>query len=112
VSKTFIGFSLLAFGTSAPEIFVVSLAAKKKHHFICSGNIVGSSLINLLLVGGICATVNPISLEGSVFSAEIIALIAVTMLAWYVFRMKRIFSRAWGIAFVATYFATMFLARG
>jgi cation:H+ antiporter len=109
VSQTFIGFSLLALGTSAPEIFVVTTAARRHHHVICSGNIVGSNLINLMFVAGLCATIHPIIFQKDAFWREAIALIFITLLSWYIFRTRRVFSRACGALFVATYLIVMFL---
>jgi cation:H+ antiporter len=108
VSKTFIGFSLIAFGTSAPEIFVVTVAAKHRRHNICCGNIVGSNLINIMLVAGICATVRPIYLVAISFWPEALALVFITAISCYIFRTKKVFRRSYGIAFVATYLAVMF----
>ncbi|MDR3144552.1 MAG: sodium:calcium antiporter, partial [Puniceicoccales bacterium] len=112
VSKTFVGFSLVAFGTSAPEIFVVTVAAKHHRHDICCWNIVGSNLINLMLVAGICATVRPIYLADINFLPEALALVCITLISCCIFRTKKIFSRACGIAFVATYLVVMFAAKG
>jgi cation:H+ antiporter len=111
VSKTFIGFSLLAFGTSAPEIFVVVMAAKQQRHTICSGNIVSSNLINLMLVTGLCATVHPFSFQKNVFLPEAISLIVATLISWYVFKTKKIFSRVCGSIFIAMYLISMLLTK-
>jgi cation:H+ antiporter len=107
MSKTFVGFSLMAFGTSAPEIFVVAMAAKHGRHSICAGNIMGSSLINLMFVSGLCAVVHPIEFEKDIFVPKAMALIFVTVLSWYVFRTRKIFSRAWGATFAAIYLTVM-----
>jgi cation:H+ antiporter len=111
MSQTFIGFSLSALGTSAPEIFVVATAAKRRHHIICAGNIFGSSLINLMFVAGFCAVAHPMYLQGKNFIAEACVLIFVTAMAWYVFGSKRVFSKPLGALFIATYFAAMFFVK-
>jgi cation:H+ antiporter len=111
LSKTFVGFSLLAFGTSAPEIFVVAIAARRGNHAICSGNIIGSSLINLMFVAGLCATVHPLYLGKNVFFIEAIVLIGATAMGWYVFWTKKVFSRMCGLIFIATYLAAMLLMK-
>jgi cation:H+ antiporter len=111
MSQTFIGFSLSALGTSAPEIFVVATAAKRRHYSICSGNIIGSNLINLTLVAGLCSAVHPIHCRANDLFPEACSLIFVTALSWYIFVQRKIFSRGLGLAFIAIYFVTMFLLR-
>lgn len=111
VSKTFIGFSLLAFGTSAPEIFVVTTAALRKQHTICSGNIIGSNLINLMCVAGLCSVIHPFNFDKTLFSTEALSLLFVTFLCYYIFKKRPTFSRLSGIIFVATYCITMFLVK-
>lgn len=111
VSKTFIGFSLLAFGTSAPEIFVVTTAALRKQHTICSGNIIGSNLINLMCVAGLCSVIHPFNFDKALFSTEALSLLFITFLCYYIFKKRPTFSRLSGIIFVATYCITMFLVK-
>ena len=111
VSKTFIGFSLLAFGTSAPEIFVVTTAALRKQHTICSGNIIGSNLINLMCVAGLCSIIHPFNFDKALFSTEALSLLFITFLCYYIFKKRPTFSRLSGIIFVATYCITMFLVK-
>lgn len=111
VSKTFIGFSLLAFGTSAPEIFVVTTAALRKQHTICSGNIIGSNLINLMCVAGLCSVIHPFNFDKTLFSTEALSLLFITFLCCYIFKKRPIFSRLSGLIFVMTYCVTMFLVK-
>jgi cation:H+ antiporter len=111
ISKTFIGFSLLAFGTSAPEIFVVIMAAKQKRYEICSGNIIGSSLVNLTLVAGLCATAHPFSFQENAFLLEAIAILLPTLTSWYIFKTKKTFSRMCGLLFIAMYLLAMLITK-
>jgi cation:H+ antiporter len=111
VSQSFIGFSLLALGTSAPEIFVVATAARHRHHAICAGNIMGSNLMNLTLVVGLCSLIHPIFFTRKDFLIEAQALVAITVLSWYIFGTKKVFSRLYGAAYIAIYLSTMFLVR-
>jgi cation:H+ antiporter len=103
IPKIVIGFSLVALQTSAPEIFVVAMAAKRRDYTICAGNILGSSLINLMFVSGLCAAVYPLHFEKNIFMKNATALIFVTALDWYIFYKKRIFSRIYGVILVVTY---------
>lgn len=111
LSQTFVGFSLSSLGTSAPEIFVVATAAKRRYHTICSGNVFGSNLINLMFVAGLCATIHPICFHENDFYQEACALILVTAASWYIFWTRKVFSRALGAALVATYLAVIFLVK-
>lgn len=108
ISETFIGFSLLALGTSAPEIFVVTTAAKHRHYTICSGNIIGSNLLNLMLITGLCSLIHPLYFAKGSFLVETGALIFITMVTWYIFAAKNVFSRKHGLMCIATYFLVVF----
>ncbi|MDR2603677.1 MAG: sodium:calcium antiporter [Puniceicoccales bacterium] len=108
ISETFIGFSLLALGTSAPEIFVVTTAAKQRHYTICSGNIIGSNLLNLMLITGVCTLIHPLYFAKGSLLMETCALILITMITWYIFAVKKVFSRKYGLMCVATYFLVVF----
>lgn len=111
LSHTFIGFSVLAFGTSAPEIFIVAMAAKKKQYSICAGNIIGSNLINLMFIPGLCALIRPMVFPKNIFVIEAVALILLTGLAWYIFSRQKVFSKKCGVAFLVIYLVTLFLAQ-
>ncbi len=64
VSEAFIGLTLVAFGTSLPELATSIVAALKKEHDIAIGNVVGSSLFNVFSVLGISASISPIHVSG------------------------------------------------
>lgn len=63
ISETVIALSLIALGTSLPELSVSVAAAKRQQGDIVIGNIVGSNISNILLVIGTAAIINPLSLE-------------------------------------------------
>ncbi len=63
-----IGMTIIAFGTSAPELSVSLTAAFKGSNEIAIGNVIGSCLINLLLVGGVIATIKPFQINKSILS--------------------------------------------
>lgn len=60
VSELIIGLTIVALGTSLPELAASIIAVKRKEHDIAIGNIVGSNMFNLLAVVGIAGTINPI----------------------------------------------------
>ena len=63
VSKLVIGLTVVAFGTSAPELFVSVMAAIEKHPDISIGNVVGSNIINIALVLALTALIFPIKVK-------------------------------------------------
>lgn len=63
VSGTFIALTVLAIAAALPELFVVVSAASEKKYDLALGNIYGSSLVNLLVVSGICAMFAPLRLD-------------------------------------------------
>ncbi len=59
VSKLVVGLTIVAFGTSAPELFISTVAALKESTSIAIGNIVGSNIANIALILGFAAIINP-----------------------------------------------------
>lgn len=64
VSDAFIGVTLMAFGTSVPELATCIVAAAKKKNDLALGNIIGSCIFNILFIIGVCATVTPLHVAG------------------------------------------------
>ena len=81
VSKTLIGLTIVAFGTSAPE-FAVSMQALATHHTdMVLGNIIGSCVLNVLLIIGLAAVINPIRIQDHTIKKELpIVLLLSTLL--------------------------------
>lgn len=70
VPSIVIGLTIVAFGTSAPELAVSVTAALSGSNDIAIGNVVGSNFFNLLMVIGICALVKPIKIDISLMKRE------------------------------------------
>jgi cation:H+ antiporter len=82
VSDLVIGLTVVAFGTSIPELFVNLLAAFKDTTDIAVGNILGSNIVNLLLILGVCALIHPLSVtKGTIWKEIPFSLLAVIVLA-------------------------------
>ena len=76
-----IGLTVLAVGTSAPEFFVSLLSAIKQTPDMAVGNVVGSNILNILLVGGVSACVAPLAVKRTTLCSDMpILLIASTLL--------------------------------
>ena len=71
VSPVVVGLTVVAFGTSAPELAVNSMAATKGLGAISFGNVIGSNLANLGLILGLTALFRPLPIEGRIVVREI-----------------------------------------
>lgn len=112
VSDAVIGASVVAIGTSLPEIATTAAAALRHEHEVALGNLVGSSLFNLLGILGITALVRPIPLDtGFVLTSGAIALGAVAVSTpWLLGRLR--FGRLTGAAYLGGYLLYVTLATG
>lgn len=81
LSERFIGLTIVALGTSLPELFTSVSAARKGNADIAIGNIVGSNIFNILFVVGTSALITPVVFE-SKFVVDSIVAVAVGMLLW------------------------------
>ena len=85
VSDLMVGLTVVAFGTSMPEFVISLVSAIDGSAELAIGNVVGSNIANILLIGGLTALVHPIRVEKSVMTREIpmvvIASIALTAMA-------------------------------
>lgn len=79
VSDLIIGLTVVAIGTSLPELASSIIAARKKEHDIALGNILGSNLFNTLAVVGIAGAIHPMSVGPEVFDRDMTVMAAVTL---------------------------------
>lgn len=80
ISELVVGLTVIAVGTSLPELAASVASALKGHHDIAIGNIVGSNLFNLLAVMAMPALIDPPQLEPEVFNRDYLAMTAITLL--------------------------------
>lgn len=80
VSERFIGLTIVALGTSLPELFTSVSAARKGNAYIAIGNIVGSNIFNILFVVGISSVIIPVPFVSNFIFDTIVATIAAVML--------------------------------
>lgn len=78
MSEKLVGLTIVAVGTSLPELVTSIVAALKGENDIALGNVLGSNIFNLVLILGASATINPITVSG-VMVIDFIILIAVTL---------------------------------
>ncbi|MBU0968794.1 MAG: calcium/sodium antiporter [Proteobacteria bacterium] len=79
VSDLIIGLTIVAVGTSLPELASSIIATRKGEHDIALGNILGSNLFNTLAVVGIAGTIHPMAVGPEIFSRDILVMAALTV---------------------------------
>ena len=104
VSDRIIGLTIVAFGTSLPELVTCIIAALKKESDIAIGNIVGSNIFNILFVLGIAGLIHTIPFDRAFLIDGAFAMLAVILLFAAVARTGKL-SRAMGVFFVLLYIA-------
>lgn len=105
-SEGLIGLTILAAGTSLPELATSLVAATKGHSGMCLGNVIGSNIFNIFLVLGCTATVMPLSF-GSIGLFDLLSLTAASILFWIFgqFYRRNTITRAEGIFLLLCYIA-------
>ena len=105
-SESLIGLTLVAAGTSLPELATSVTAALKKNPGIAIGNVIGSNIFNIFLILGTSATVTPLS-TGNIGLLDMSVLTGSAILFWIVgwFFKKRTITRIEGAIMVACYIA-------
>lgn len=79
VSELLIGLTIVAIGTSLPELASSVVAARKGEHEIALGNVLGSNLFNTLAVVGIAATIQPLAVAGEILSRDMPVMLGLTL---------------------------------
>lgn len=106
LSPTFIGLTIVAMGTSLPELVTSVVAAKKGESGLAIGNVVGSNIFNMLLIGGLAASVYPLSIVPLAL-IDCLFLLIVTGVLYVVMKRHGHFSSRMGIICLVTYFLYM-----
>lgn len=102
MSQRFIGLTIVALGTSLPELVTSVSAARKGEADIAIGNIIGSNLFNILFVVGTTALITPVVFE-PVFLIDTLIAAAAVIFLWLSVLRRRILSRTSGIIMLAGY---------
>lgn len=104
LSQNLIGLTIVACGTSLPELVTSVVAARKNELDMALGNVIGSNIFNILFVLGIAATISPVTfIMENVF--DIAVLIAVSLLVWVFGWTKQRLDKKEGIIMIAIYAA-------
>lgn len=105
ISERVVGLTVVAFGTSLPELVASVMAALRKQPDISVGNLVGSNIFNILLIVGATGVVTPIKLLFSEFSVDLWVMMAVTVLLLPLMMIGRRMGRWQGVTLLGCYTA-------
>lgn len=109
VSKQLIGVTVVAIGTSLPELVTSLMAAFRKQSDISIGNLIGSNIFNLLGIIGVSAMVLPIGLDHESFFLDLGVMLLVALVLYPFMRLGRHLGRWQGFLLLAAYIAYMAL---
>ncbi|TWU39564.1 sodium:calcium antiporter [Novipirellula artificiosorum] len=82
ISPLVVGLTVVAFGTSAPELAVSTISGLKGDSAIALGNVVGSNILNVLLILGISAVIAPLSVSSQLIRLDVPIMIGVSVFVW------------------------------
>lgn len=102
ISERTIGLTIVALGTSLPELFTSVTAARKGNADIAIGNIVGSNIFNILFVVGLSSLITPVPFSAA-FRLDMCVALAAVVLLWIACLPKRKLTRPVGIGMMAGY---------
>lgn len=106
ISDLVIGLTIVAIGTSLPELASSVIAARKGEDDIAVGNIVGSNLFNTLIVVGIAGSISPLQTSPDILSRDMLVMTILTI-SLFIFgfgmKRKRTISRSGGLALLSSF---------
>jgi len=105
ISETVIGLTLVAVGTSLPELATSIIAAFKKQADVAMGNVIGSNVFNLLGIIGVAGFIGPIPVPDSMLHSDLWVMAAASLLLIPFILMRFNITRTVGIIFCAAYVA-------
>ena len=109
VSELVIGVTVIALGTSLPELVTSCLAAAKGHNNISVGNLIGSNIFNVFAVIGITSSFKPISIDESVLYFDFPVMLGITLFLGCILFWSKI-NRITGFALLTSYFAYILIS--
>ncbi|HEC81232.1 MAG TPA: calcium/sodium antiporter [Thermoplasmatales archaeon] len=106
IPEIVIAISLVAIGTSLPELAVSAAASRKGEADISIGNLIGSNVFNILLIIGVCSLITPLPVDNR-FIVSMVLLLAVTFILFPILYTGKRISRVEGVFLVSLYFVYM-----
>jgi cation:H+ antiporter len=105
MSETLVGLTIVAVGTSLPELVTSITAAIKKESEIALGNIIGSNIFNIMFILGASATINPLTLTQNL-TFDIVLMISLTLIVLiFSYTHQRKINRLEGLILALVYIA-------
>lgn len=103
VSETVIGLTIVAIGTSLPELATSVMAAIKRQSEVALGNVIGSNIFNILAIMGFASFFGPLAVPQEIvaFDLWIMMAAALALIPFAIYKLN--ITRGWGIAFVGAY---------
>jgi len=103
VSDTVIGLTLVAIGTSLPELATTVMAALRRQADVALGNVIGSNMFNLLAIIGIASLVGPIPVDPEFLRFDLWVMLAASVLLVPFVYLRQDITRMWGIVLTVLY---------
>jgi len=107
ISELIIGLTVVAIGTSLPELASSAVATWRGHSDIAVGNIIGSNLFNILFILGITASIQPLPVAPALEHIEIPIMIGFTVLLYLIMRRQMRIGRRAGTLLLLAYLGTV-----
>lgn len=108
MSETLIGLTVVAFGTSLPELVTSIVASRKGENELAVGNVVGSNIFNMMFILGISAALHPITVNFACMTDFAILIVASIMV--FIFALRNKINRVEGIVMILFYIASVVFA--
>ena len=105
VSDAVIGLTIVAAGTSLPELATTLMAARRREAGVALGNVIGSNIFNLLAIIGIAGLVGPLPVPEAMLRVDLWVMLAASLLLLPVIAGRAALSRVWGVGLTAAYAA-------
>ena len=103
VAESFIGATIIAVGTSLPELSIALQAIRRKSYGIALGNIMGANISDMTLVLGVAAAINPIEVRLPIFVGALLFAVIANSILLYVTAVNKGLKRLGGTLFLAIY---------
>ncbi len=103
MSERVIGLTIVAVGTSAPELATSIVAARKGQSEIALGNVIGSNIFNVLAIVGVTAVVRPLPVSGAMLHSDIWWMLATSLVLFPMMRSRYVVGRPEGALLLAAY---------
>lgn len=112
VSEAVIGLTLVAIGTSLPEVATSIMAARRGQAEVFLGNVIGSNTFNLLGIMGVASLVGPIPVDGQFLDRNLWVMLGAALLLVPFVLLRQNVTRGWGLTLLALYLAYLIALAG